>query len=214
MKANRIISVLLLVAVVVAGGFVLGQLMLPKAEPETGASPTASPSVTATPVPSASVAALRWPVADYSQAFMGTMPPVPVLKAIQASPGPFAGPEGNYDRISFSFEGKQAPGFTVKYVNQLFRDGSGEPVTLTGPALLQVVFNPSAAHTEAGSPTIPASLRQPTATSSKGLQSYAVLGDFEGQVSVGLGTGAKNGFKTIVANQNGLWVVSVDIARP
>jgi hypothetical protein len=210
---NRGIWALVVLEVLFVVGGVFWPQLASVALPPKSPAVSVTPSPTATPQPTVAITPLRWPTADYSQSFKGTVPPVPELQSIQTSEGPF-GPKGAFDRISFVFNGKQPPGFAVKYVDQVYRDGSGAPVKLTGSALLQVVFSPSAAHDEAGKSTLASSSTQPVTVGYAGLQSYAVTGDFEGHVSVGIGTGGKYGFDTWVVTQDDFWWVSIDIARP
>ncbi len=52
-----------------------------------------------------------------------------------------------FDRVVFDFDGPP-PGHRVEYVDEVFQDGSGEPVPLRGRAFLQAVMTPAAAHDE------------------------------------------------------------------
>ena len=65
-----------------------------------------------------------------------------------------AGSHEGFDRVVFEFDGA-VPEHTVSYVDQLVEDGSGDPVSLSGSADLEVVFQGANAHEEDGSPTAP-----------------------------------------------------------
>jgi hypothetical protein len=157
------------------------------------------------------VSAGPWSTADYTSAFTGTPAASnPVLTAIRVG----AHPEDGYDRIALDFNQPQAPGFTVKYVDQVVMDGSGQPVTQPGSAFPQIVFQPADAHDVAGNraSAVPTGVK---ATGFTGLQSYVVNGDFEGYVSVALGQSSKAGFKVTKIHQtNGNWTIAVDVPRP
>lgn len=150
-----------------------------------------------------------WPTGPTSSPFAGTVPPVPELVSVRVG----THPEGGYDRISLEFSG-QAPGYSVRYVQQVVRDGSGTPVSMPGSAFLQLVFNDAQAHDDSGNPTVPASLKNPVSVGYPELRSYVLNGDFEGYVSVALGLAAPNGFHVSELTKSPTdHVVYVDVAR-
>jgi hypothetical protein len=114
------------------------------------------------------------------------VPPVPVLTNIRSAAHI---PEG-FDRIVFDFQGA-LPGYEVKYVSTVVEDGSGRTVTMPGRRYLQITMRPAQAHTDAGAATAPRAktLNYPM------LKAYAVVGDFEGVVSVVLGLDDVVGFR-------------------
>lgn len=105
----------------------------------TGATARPSPSVAATtaaPVPS--------PSPSPSKAFAGGTGRVEE----ESSGGPLsvvavrAARQDGYDRVVFELDGREAgaPGWTVEYVDDPRRDGSGEPVEVKGEATLVVLI--------------------------------------------------------------------------
>jgi hypothetical protein len=106
------------------------------------------------------------------------VPPNPVLTGIR----PAQHPECGYDRITFDFTGP-LPGYDIRYVDTVTKDGSGEPVNLAGRRYLLITFRPAQAHPEGGATLTPpeATLNYPM------LKAYAITGDFEGVVSIALG---------------------------
>ena len=94
-----------------------------------------------------------------------------------------AGGHADADRVVFEFEG-DVPTHSIRYVDQLVEDGSGNPVSLAGAANLEVVFQGANAHRDDGSPTVSPRRFSPGLTAVKEI---AQLGDFEAVVSYGIG---------------------------
>ena len=95
-----------------------------------------------------------------------------------------------YDRVLFTFEGSM-PGYQVRYVARV-EDATGERLALRGPTFVAVAFEPARAHDPDGEATFP------TATLTPGypaLRQVRFAGDFEGQVSFGLGVADRGGFR-------------------
>jgi hypothetical protein len=106
------------------------------------------------------------------------VPPVPVLVRIR-----YAGHrQQGYDRIVFDIRGG-LPGYTVRYVDQVRADPSDRPVTVPGRRFLLVVLTPTQAHEDTGSPTVQGVHRLNLPM----MRGYAVVGDFEGHVSIAVG---------------------------
>ena len=95
-----------------------------------------------------------------------------------------------YDRVVFTFEGPM-PGYRVRYVPQV-TGADGRRVPLRGTAFLEVAFEPARARDPDGTPTFPAATITP---SSPELRQVRFAGDFEGQVSFGLGVAGRGGFR-------------------
>ena len=159
--------------------------------------------------PAASGVVLSWPTTAASSPFTGSVLPVPLLVSIRVG----THPEGGYDRISLEFSG-QAPGYNVRYVQQVLRDASGASVSLPGSAFLQLTFNDAQAHDANGKSTLPASVTNPVAVEYQELRSYVLNGDFEGYVSVALGLTAQNGFHVSELTKSATdHVIYVDVAQ-
>src|SRR4029453_15148685 len=87
---------------------------------------------------------------------------VAVVLALAATPAgaqrsptpadPRAAGHPGFDRVVFEFQG-DVPEHTVRYVDQLVEDGTGEPVSVAGTADLEVVFPGANAHGEDGTPS-------------------------------------------------------------
>ena len=179
--------------------------------PSTSSTPAVSPSPSATPAPTPTPTptATLWPMSDYSKSYSGPSATTATLVAIRTG----AHPEGNYDRIALDFTGAD-PGYTVKYVNNVTRDGSGAAVSMTGNYYLQLVFNPAAAHDNSGNGTLSPSAVNLVNVGFPELQSYVLNGDFEGYASVALGLSAKTGFKVGELKNGSTWTVYIDVLRP
>lgn len=105
----------------------------------------------------------------------------------------YAGHAG-YDRVVIDLKGEKT-GYTVRWVEQLVQDGSGDPIPVRGGAYLLVALFPAAAHTESGEATWGREpVRQADLTN---VRSVVKAGDFEGVVSVGIVLDRKAGFRVL-----------------
>jgi hypothetical protein len=111
-----------------------------------------------------------------------------------------------YDRVLFTFQGG-TPGYRVGYVETV-RDEAGRPLTLPGGADLAVAFAPAQAHRPDGSPTFRGGT---VSTDYPGLRQVRFAGDFEGQVTFGVGVAGRGGFR--VTELSGPDRVAVDVRR-
>ena len=99
---------------------------------------------------------------------------IAVLRAVRV------GRHEGFERITFEFEGDRMPGYRVEYVDRpVYACGSGEVVELPGDAFLSIRFEPAAAHTEQGQPTIP---QREIAVDQPIIRALKRTCDFEGQV--------------------------------
>jgi hypothetical protein len=114
------------------------------------------------------------------------VPPVPVVTGIRYA----AHSSQGYDRIVFDLSGG-LPGYSVRYVSQVRADPSDRPVSVPGRRHLLVVLTPAQAHRDNGGATVSGVHR----TDLPMLKSYAVVGDFEGYVSIALGLDDVVGFR-------------------
>jgi hypothetical protein len=94
-----------------------------------------------------------------------------------------AGRHPGFDRVVFEFRGG-LPSHRVRYVDKLVQDGSGQQVQVAGAADLQVVFQDASAHDGNGRPTVSPRRFSPGFPV---LKEVALVNDFEGMVSYGLG---------------------------
>lgn len=114
-----------------------------------------------------------------------------------------AGHHPGCDRVVLEFAGPM-PGYSVRYVPSVIRDGSGQRVSLAGTAFLQVVLRPTSTVTHA-----------PQSSTSAGLavlREVTGAGDFEGVTSYGIGLTSRQPFLAHrLAGPNRL---VIDIAAP
>ncbi|HEX2300355.1 MAG TPA: peptidoglycan-binding domain-containing protein [Pseudonocardiaceae bacterium] len=122
-----------------------------------------------------------------------------------------AGRNKDFDRLVFDFEGP-APGLRVQYVPQLLRDGSGEPIPLSGRAVVEVVIRPAAAHRDDGAPTLPGHL--PDLTGFATFRQVADAGDFEATLTWGIGVAARTGLRAFTLTGPSRVAVDVIHAEP
>lgn len=98
-----------------------------------------------------------------------------------------------FDRLVLEFRGG-VPGYTAGYVDEVIRPGSGAPLPLEGAVRFEVVVTPAAMHDDAGNTTL---TTPPTGGGLPALTSYAVAGDFEGYVHLGIGLENRAGFRVV-----------------
>jgi hypothetical protein len=119
----------------------------------------------------------------------------PVARSRQARPAPElvsvqAVERKGYDRVLFTFQGAM-PGYRVRYVPEV-ADQAGRRLPLRGKAFLAVTFEPARAHDPGGRATVSTATLTP---GSPVLRQLRFAGDFEGQVSFGLGLAGRGGFR-------------------
>lgn len=118
------------------------------------------------------------------------------------------GQHEDYDRVVFEWDGP-LPGYTVEYVDEIRRLGSGELVELEGDAALEVTFQPATGHDAEGNPTFDTGTRTPNLPALRQVES---TGDFEAVVSFGLGLAEQVGFRVLELSEPNRIVV--DVAHP
>lgn len=105
-----------------------------------------------------------------------------------------------YDRMVLDMNGAAA-GYDVRYVSNVYADGSGQLITLTGGAKLQVVLKAPAYNPSTGTPTYPgvvnATLPGVNLTGYQTFKSAKFAGSFEGQTTVGVGVRAQLPFRVM-----------------
>ncbi|GAA1577781.1 hypothetical protein GCM10009789_34070 [Kribbella sancticallisti] len=119
-----------------------------------------------------------------------------------------------FDRLVFDIAGK-APGYSARYVTNVYQDGSGQLVPLRGGAKLELVLR-APAYNDAGRSTYtPANRRELTnVTGYTTFRQVAYAGSFEGQTTVGLGVRARLPFRVFTLAGPGTHSrVVVDVAH-
>lgn len=108
----------------------------------------------------------------------------------------FAAQDG-YDRVVLEYAGSGTPGWDVRYTDAASRQGSGDPITLPGSALLQVTVNGTTYPNESQT-TVSSGAISVTTTTVTGIY---IDGNFEGQDQAIIGTKGKQPFRVFaVAN--------------
>ncbi|MFM9443683.1 hypothetical protein [Streptomyces acidiscabies] len=102
-----------------------------------------------------------------------------------------------YDRFVVDVPGATASrlGYTVSYVDALIQDPSGDPVPVTGGAILEVVVRAPAYNPETGTPTYPGPAPKPVGYPA--FRDAVFAGTFEGQSQFGLGIRARLPFRVL-----------------
>jgi len=179
-------ALIVLAALTVAGGCAGGSSpTTATSTPPAATTSTPPAATTGTPASAATTgtasaatdAATAWATTPVAVRHDVPVPPIPVVRAIR-----YAAHADGFDRIVLDIPGS-LPGYTAKYVTEVRRDGSDEPVSMPGEAFLLIVLHPAQAHLENGTPTVTGIHR----TGLAGIKAYAVVGDYEGYVSIALG---------------------------
>ena len=116
------------------------------------------------------------------------------------------GEHQNFDRVVFDFSGAP-PGYSVGYVRQVRADPSDKLVRLNGNANIVARLKPATAHREDGSFTYTGPERFSPGFAN--LREVALVGDYEGVVSVALGLRHKAGFRVFTLRDPTRIVVDV-----
>ncbi|GAA3840075.1 MULTISPECIES: AMIN-like domain-containing (lipo)protein [Amycolatopsis] len=95
-----------------------------------------------------------------------------------------------FDRVVLDMTGP-APQASYEWVDELIADGSGDIVWLTGEHFVAVSTTPARAHDDNGNRTYPGPDKFRT-RNLRNVMAVAVTGDYEGYVSIGLGTRYKS----------------------
>jgi len=115
-----------------------------------------------------------------------------------------------YDRIVFEFSGDAMPSWWTEYIDRPAHEcGSGNQRFLAGDAWLQVRFNGTAAHTDAGEPTITSRDRKLKLPNMKEL---ALTCDFEATVTWVIGLASPEPYRAVEL-QNPTRLV-IDVRHP
>ncbi len=176
--------------------------LLPTTTTTAGSSPTTAAGATTS---TAASSGLPVPVGTqpYKVERSVKVPPAAKLTAVRA------GTQDGFDRVVFDFAGALPGTETVSYVAGLSEDGSGAPVTVRGTAYLKVVFSVAEAHNVDGTPSFPQGRRVDPGLAA--VKEVALLGDYEGYVSFGLGLVGKVGFRVFELSNPSR--VVIDVAR-
>jgi hypothetical protein len=155
----------------------------------------------ATPVQAASYCGITWGSLPKSAGVMRQSP----LTNIRT------GRHECFDRMVFDFNGT-APGYNVKYVSNVYADGSGQLIPLAGGAKIQIVAL-APAYNQNGQATYPGvvggSLPGVNLTGYQTFRDAKFAGSFEGQTTVGLGVRARLPFRAFTLDNR----LIIDVAH-
>jgi hypothetical protein len=106
-----------------------------------------------------------------------------------------------------------ATGYDVRYVNNVYAEGSGQLIPLSGGAKLQIVAKAPSYNPSTGVPTYPgisgSALPGVTLAGYKTFREAKFAGSFEGQSTIGLGARAKLPFRAMKLDSR----IVIDVAH-
>jgi hypothetical protein len=108
-----------------------------------------------------------------------------------------------YDRmvIDLPGAGRSGLGYSVRYVDRLYQDGSGHLVPVGGGAVLEVRVTAPAYDPDTGAPTYPGQAGRPLPgvdlTGYRTFRDARFAGSFEGDTQIGLGVRARLPFRVL-----------------
>ncbi len=147
----------------------------PASSPASPAPATSSATPTATPASCPG----GWRSAPLTVTRDIAVPPVPVATGIRTG----SHPDCRFDRLVIDISGT-LPGYSVSFVTSVTRDASGQLVRLPGAAFLVIRLTPAQGHGSSAATDLPQHIQ---VVGYPMLRAYAVTGDFEGVLSIGLG---------------------------
>ena len=153
-----------------------------------------APAATAVTVPAAS------PATACATVYWGSQPKTVSTQSSTTVNNVRAGRHLCFDRLVVDLNGKNV-GYSVKYVNNVYKLGSGQKVNLTGGAKLQITVH-AAAYNSQGNPTYLPGPEKRTLNYST-FRQLAYLGSFEGQTEWGLSTRARLPMRAFVLDGPG-----------
>jgi hypothetical protein len=167
----------------------------------TAASPAApaAPAQTADPDEKAGCDHGQWRSAPLTVTRPVPTSSVSVVTAVRTA----AHPECGYDRLALDLTGAM-PSYTIRQVTQVTADPSGQPVRLPGHSYLLITLRPAQGHAEGGAPTI---VRFPQSLGYPVLRGYALVGDFEGVLTLAIGLDRAPSIR--VGELPGRWYIDV-----
>lgn len=117
-----------------------------------------------------------------------------------------------YDRMVFDLNGTTAAGYDVRYVSNVYAEGSGMLIPLSGGAKLRIILK-APSYNSSGMPTYPAvsgqKLPYVNLSGYKTFRDAKFAGSFEGQTTIGLGVRARLPFRVFTETNR----IVVDVAH-
>jgi hypothetical protein len=148
------------------------------------AASTATGAVVTAPAATAAACAVTW----------GSLPKSSAPMTARQIRGVRAGQNACYDRLVIDLNGWSSgvTGYDVRYVENVYQDGSGQNVPLRGGAKLQIVIKAPAYDTSGELIMEPDRLSELSdVTGFSTFRQVAFAGSFEGQTTIGLGVRAR-----------------------
>jgi hypothetical protein len=148
------------------------------------AAATATGAVVTAPAATAASCAVTW----------GSLPKSSAPMTARQIRGVRAGQNACYDRLVIDLNGwsSAVTGYDVRYVENVYQDGSGQNVPLRGSAKLQIVIKAPAYDTSGELIMEPDRLSELSdVTGFSTFRQVAFAGSFEGQTTIGLGVRAR-----------------------
>ena len=173
----------------------------------TGLATLAVASTLAVAAPTAATAA------TCRTAWGSTAEHAPVLSGALVT-GVRTGRHACFDRMVVDLKGR-APGYSVKYVSNVYTDGAGQLVPLRGGAKLQVIALAPAYDSNTGTATYnPANKKElVNVTGYSTFRQIAWAGSFEGQTTFGLGVRARLPFRVFTIQDATSSRLVIDVAH-
>lgn len=190
--------------------------------PSAPSAPAGTPGPTTTaghsspgPLPAASQAACGtqgWETGPRISASVMTTAPLYLVRA---------GQHPCYDRVVFDINGPAPAGYAVKYVPQVLSDPKGEPVPVTGGAVLQVVVRAPIWGTDTQGhqpwrklPAVGDDLVSPAQIAGwSSLREVKFAGSFEGQTTLAVGVRGRLPFRVLITGDPGYQHIVLDISH-
>ena len=176
--------------------------------------PPIAPTTSQAPTPAAACAPLPWPGWGTDPQLRPSTSSAPVYLVR-------AGRHGCSDRVVFHLNGPDPVGYSVRYVDLVREDGSGQPVPVAGAAALQVVINAPALGQDSHG-YVGKVLAEPRAdfytpaqfAGWSSLREVRYAGSFEGQTTIAVGVRARVPFRafTVLDRSGHYRSVVLDIA--
>jgi hypothetical protein len=184
MRYRRIpVRLLAPLAAILAGVTACGTATTPAgpSSPTPATSPASPAPATSPATPTTAPASCPdgWRTAPLTVTRDVAVPPVPVATGIRTG----SHPDCRFDRLVIDISGAM-PGYSVSFVTKVTRDASGQLVRLPGTAFLLIRLTPAQGHGASAATDLPQHIQ---IVGYPMLRAYAVTGDFEGVLSVGLG---------------------------
>jgi hypothetical protein len=121
-----------------------------------------------------------------------------------------------FDRLVIDLKGTSRTGYDVRYVDNVYQDGSGRLVPLRGGARMQVVTKAPAYDSRGSATYRPADTRELVAVGGYStFRRVAWAGSFEGQTTIGLGVRARLPLRvfTLTDSAAGTTRLVIDVAH-